>query len=88
MQTCQEYAWLIEKYPSSAALLLSYANFCDHVLNDAKKADSLRQQVMVMESYGREDDDDDEEKPNVIQDEGNLSNEGSGEPGHPIKGDE
>lgn len=51
-QARQEYAWLYEKYPSSAALLSSYANFCDHVLNDTKKADQLRQQLTVMEAYG------------------------------------
>jgi hypothetical protein len=51
----QEYLWLYEKYPSSAPLLSSYASFCDHVLNDHRKADQLRQQASVMETYGRID---------------------------------
>eukprot|EP00961_Rhodomonas_salina_P070785 950710-Rhodomonas_salina.2 len=35
----------------AASLLIAYASFCDHVLNETKKADQLRQQVASLESY-------------------------------------
>jgi len=44
-----EYHWLLEKYPASSSLLLSYANFSDTVLNDPKGAENMRSQAAMLE---------------------------------------
>jgi len=46
----KEYNWLLEKYPTSVALLHSYAGFCDHVLNDYKEAETRRKQALSLEN--------------------------------------
>eukprot|EP00282_Hemiselmis_andersenii_P046116 CAMPEP_0172085286 /NCGR_PEP_ID=MMETSP1043-20130122/21465_1 /TAXON_ID=464988 /ORGANISM="Hemiselmis andersenii, Strain CCMP441" /LENGTH=88 /DNA_ID=CAMNT_0012747205 /DNA_START=18 /DNA_END=281 /DNA_ORIENTATION=+ len=43
------YLWLLERYPNSVVVLYSYAQFCDTVANDNKKALGLRQQASLLE---------------------------------------
>ena len=54
----QDYASLLDKYPSSVALLRNYATFCDTILNDVLKAEKLRRHAMMIEDENESDDDD------------------------------
>ena len=49
-QTAQKYQELLEKFPGSASLRLDYASFCDVVLNDDVRADSLRHAAEGLET--------------------------------------
>jgi hypothetical protein len=46
----QCYEELVQKFPVSAYLRRDYADFCDCVLNDAKKAENLRKHAELLDT--------------------------------------
>ncbi|KAJ1484657.1 hypothetical protein T484DRAFT_2494081 [Baffinella frigidus] len=47
-----EYRWLMEKFPESTSVILSYAHFTDTVINDIKAATKLHTLAAVLENEG------------------------------------
>jgi len=70
-----EYSWLMEKFPKSATVILSYAHFTDTVLNDIKAAQRLRLKAAIMEDEGMIDHDEDRGDKLILDGGSSVSSE-------------
>jgi len=68
-----DYISLVDRYPSSTALLRQYASFCDVVMNSVQKAEKLRKHAQSMENNVEAEEDDDEAQMELEMDAANSA---------------